>query len=74
MCIEVYKDNNTAGSISDFLQMFPDSLPYIPVNELLNKHHCLCSVPVKEILDKLKYNYMEDVMGDLAIIQNPSKA
>lgn len=72
MCIEVYKDNHTAGNIAGFLQMFPDSLPYIPSIELLNQTWCLCSVDVKDILGKLGYTYHEDFMGDLLILESPS--
>lgn len=69
MCMNIHKQDKMIGSIADFIEMFPASLPYIELLDVLeNPRYCLCGIDVKGILDKIGVKYTEDAMGDLTIL------
>ena len=69
MCMNIHNQDHSVGSIADFIEMFPASLPYIELpNVLDNPHYCLCGIDVKGVLDKIGIKYTEDAMGDLTVI------
>ena len=38
MCMNLHKQDQTVGSIADFIEMFPAALPYIQLMDVLENH------------------------------------